>query len=595
MRLLSLLVVLVCGSQVMAQTDASFAVEGRITDAYTQEPIPFVNIYNHSLHQGTLSNEDGYFRLIVSGIHDSISIRSVGYKNITPDFSNPSAFEVIALEPNARVLEEVVIQPEDTRYLFNLLRDCSKLAQKKHASGKAYYQLRSFRDSTQVELVESYYNIATEGYDIERLDLKTGRLALQTFEDRFYTSQAGSTAITQLHLFGSNDYFPETPLQYDVKTGMKRFHMNLESRYANENNDSIYVVNYRPKSSAKGNFEGRIWINVNRRSIEKITMNCSDCAEYPFQPLFPEDSITGVALNITRTFSGSKKDQRFEHIDFSYGFTYRSRTGKPHTSSYQVTTDAVLYAYDYSTVFEVPHFRFQDGVADYRKINAFPYNSFFWNTHTEFGMNEQEGKNAAYFNDPTSITTIDFFKTVKTDTLKASNLIRKRGFFEHPYIHWSEDRVLLRETLPDQTSMPTTGTITAEQYLISVQLFMDADTYGDSTVIVTDAILDPYETYYHLPIDDRTNCFINLYFDWCEIQRRRLQQQLQTLNTSDPILLRRSYDTFNTNFEKESLAFFKEMDRGTNEKAMQKWNAYVDAQLGMNNLSLFGLNTETKP
>lgn len=592
MKLLLLLVFALFVQLAHAQQDSIAYVEGKLTDDVTNEPIPFITIYNKTLQLGTITSENGYFRIGIASVNDVIEIRAIGYQSQNVPLIQDERYYSIQLQPNATDLEEVVVLPTDETYLFETLQRCKK----QHATtetGKSYYQLRSFRNEKQVELVEGYYNMNVNGYDVEGLELKAGRLALQTFEDRYFTSQAGSDAIVQLKTFEENDYFPQTPLNLKLKQGMKLFRLDMESRYRDEKNDSIYVIRYRPKIKAPRNFEGTIWVNISRNTVEKLTMNCADCQNYPFSPIFPTDSIRKVDLNITKTFVSSAKSQLFQHIDFSYRVDYVSRPGKPERSEYVVQTDAVLYAYDYAHQFDLPEFHFVANTQDYRKINAFPYNPFFWDQHTEFDMNDEDNRNDAFFQDPHSLTNVRFFKSQRTET-PTNRKVKTMGYMEHPYIHWSTNRIFLREILPDSTELKALRTEKALMYHLEAQIFMDVNVYNDSTNVLTEAVFDPYQTYYYLPIDVNGNCFINMYFDLREIQRRKLEEELSHLVQPNPSQIRETYDRFVSSSEAECTTFLKEVDRGTNLQAMVKWNDYIKEKLEIDNISLFNLETGRK-
>jgi len=573
--------------QNLAFSQADLSAEGRVLDSLSREPIAFARIFNKSTKQGTISSEDGYFRIELSSSVDSIEVKIVGYKRVLINLDQ--SFNTILLEPNAKELAEIEISVADNTELFDLLQKCSKNRSSKKTA-KGYYTLASFLETAQVELVEGYYNLALDNYDLRAMELKAGRLALQTFNDRFFTSQAGSNAVSQLRTFSKNDFFLKTPLNVKKNEGKTLFRLELLSRYIDENKDSVYVIKYRPKGKSAKNFEGRIWLNISQSVVQKITMNCSDCETHPFLPIFPSDSINAVEMRITKTFSISDGHAHLNHVDFRYRVNYVSRPGNPEETRYTVETKAVLYAYDINSSFQLPKFTFDQPTNDYRKINAFPYNSFFWEKNNEFDVNHQNNRNDSFFNHPSSVTNVHFFKSSNTNWKSRNPLEKRSGYLEHPYIHWSKNRVFLREMIADTTSV---GTRTKEKsllYKLDVQLFMDINDYGDSLHFLTETVFDPYNTYYYLPIDNFANCFINMYFDLCEIQRRELEKMLFSISNPTVEKLQVAYDNFMLYAQKQRELFLKEVDRGTVKKTMEKWNAYIFHEIGNDNISLFEVN-----
>jgi len=542
--------------------------------------MPYVKIFNLSNQRGTISNAEGYFRLPITELSDNIRISCMGYLNATIQLKASNPFYIIYLQEENRTLNEVVIGPKDNSYLYRLISDCQKNEPKIRRTAKAYYELKSYFDTSQIELVEVFYNVDLQGYDIDNLKLKAGRLALQNYQDRFFASLESSRAISQLKTVEKNNYFPSSPLELKKKELKNSFYLTLESKYLNEDKDSIYQISFSPKIDNGEFYRGNLWINKSDKTVQKINLICDSCKKHPFLPLFSSDSIENVNFNITKTFAEIDGEMVFNHIDFYYVIDYKSRVGLSNESAFQIKTNAVVYAYDFDEKFNIlTADLLPENTSDYRKFNALPYNSFFWNYNDEYRMNSEADENAKFFSSTASLTNISIFKTLPN---------KNTGFFEHPFIQWSPNRVLFKEFISDTLpSVNTTGVI-YDKYHLKVNFYIDLNQYGDSVDIKTAVILNPYESFYHLPIGKETQCFINLYFDLCEINRRKMQTSLDA-NSSDINAIKITYTLLLEKFQKADEAFFKAVDRGTNRVELLKWNAYVKAELGIDNMALFGV------
>jgi hypothetical protein len=141
--------------------------------------------------------------------------------------------------------------------------------------------------------------------------------------------------------------------------------------------------------------------------------------------------------------------------------------------------------------------------------------------------------------------------------------------------------------LPDTSdhSISSYG-IKSEQYNLAVKIYLDINTYQDSTDLVTAAIFDPYDSYYYLPMDKQTHCFVNMYFDLCEIKRRELEEKIRAENINE-LQAEEIYDTFMEKMDLDNNAFLKAVQRGTVESEMVRYNDYVYSKLGINNIELF--------
>lgn len=89
-------------------------VRGKIIDANTLEPLPFVNVTFKNSTIGTITNTDGEYFLETRNYYDSISVSFVGYK-LQSQFIRKNHFQEFnfALESNIFELEEIVILPTE--------------------------------------------------------------------------------------------------------------------------------------------------------------------------------------------------------------------------------------------------------------------------------------------------------------------------------------------------------------------------------------------------------------------------------------------------------------------------------------------------
>ncbi|MBK9104690.1 MAG: carboxypeptidase-like regulatory domain-containing protein [Saprospiraceae bacterium] len=556
---------------------ASREITGRILNSTTKDPVPYANVYNKTLEKGTISNLDGYFRVPVKDIRDSVMVIYIGYQTQRIALG-PQDTYTIYLEESVQLLNEIVVRPKDNSYLADLLSRCRNNDSDFRSTAKAYYELKTYKDFHQIELEEGYYNADIQGYALNSLTLKAGRLALQPYENRLFASLESSRAITMMRLMNKSNYFPDNPMNLTKGEIKKHYYLDLDKKYLSNEADSIYVIDYQPKDTFGLFFSGKIWVNASDNRLIKINLKCPACRRHPFIPLFHTDSIANVSFDITMTFSTQDQEMAFNHIDFTYTVDYKSRTREQQKLNYSIQTEAILYVYDFHHTFYIPSLDMRvSELDDYRKLNAMPYNEFFWAYHDEYKLNDNRNSNELYFNDPESITNRSIF---------TSNVILKSKLFERPFVTWSNDRVFFKEISSDTMKGPSLGEVNADKYNLEVRHFVDINTYHDSTDVLTATIFDPYESYYHLPIDNKANCFINIYFDLCEIERLKLESDIRAaLPNMDRV--QEVYNQFEDRLEKQKYEYLKAVDRGINEEEMIKWNTYVKANLDIDNIALF--------
>lgn len=105
-------------------TDRIIILFGQISDANSQETIPYAHIYIDHTSMGTVSNEGGKFEFKVPSkfIGDSIIISSIGYETIKIAIKGNSESLDIKLIPSNSMLSEVIISDKPIGGLFILNR-----------------------------------------------------------------------------------------------------------------------------------------------------------------------------------------------------------------------------------------------------------------------------------------------------------------------------------------------------------------------------------------------------------------------------------------------------------------------------------------
>ncbi|MDV7390369.1 hypothetical protein RZS08_03405, partial [Arthrospira platensis SPKY1] len=119
-----------------------------------------------------VSNTDGYFRLEIAGMSDVIQVSFIGYQSQLIVLEEGITSYTIYLEERAQLLDEIVVTPKDDPYLFDLISACKRNTPDQTATAKAFYDLKSYYNDRQIELVEGFYNAGIRGYDLTGLELK---------------------------------------------------------------------------------------------------------------------------------------------------------------------------------------------------------------------------------------------------------------------------------------------------------------------------------------------------------------------------------------------------------------------------------------
>jgi hypothetical protein len=551
----------------------SSAIEGIVNDE-NNEPLAFVSVVNLTTRQCTITSQAGEFVLSASA-GDSVLFTFVGYHRHVIRLQSIHQELIVTLQTSPQLLNEVTIKASDDKYLYDLFKACKQQAPKETHTSKAYFELRSFAAGQQTELVEGYFNATSSGYTLDALDMKAGRFGFQLVNNRFFTSIDASAALRRLDIFSNTSYLPANPFSLSASAFRKQYYLDVIHQYYNDQRDSIYVIRAIPRDTSGRYFETIATINASQKLIKRVQLLCKGAASLPFRPLFRMDSIQHASLHINLTFTDAPVN--LQHIDLRYTVKYKSRN----EYTYDVSAQSVLYCYDHDDPFWLPYFTFADPeIADYRKINVIQYDEVFWNNQ-QFRPGDRRLHNLQFYHDSNTVTSVFAYGH--------ESMFGYRGIFHQPFVAWSTDRVRLKEIIEDTiVNNFNTAELTASKYNISAKLYLDVNQWRDTLRVTTRAILDPFETYYRLPLDSAAQCAINIYFDIAEIERRELEREILASDGSRAVI-DSLYHARVDHLEEMKMNFFGSVNRGTDMKAMEEANALIVAMLGIDNMALFGM------
>ncbi len=545
-----------------------------VLDSETKEPIPYATIYSHATGTGTVTNLKGQFNWDSLTSNDTLRLSFVGFESQIFTSNHPIP-TVIYLKPKIEVLQSAYVYG-NMSFLYALVSGCKESRSNRTKPAKTYLSLASIIKGQTIERMEAYYNGYFSGYDCQELKLKTGRLAISNFGDRFFISTETTKALYLHQLFNSDSYFPTGPMGLNKKKLSKWFTLQFVKSYQDDNQHTVYQINYTPNKECEDCFHGTLWVDSLQHQIQRITLFTNNTKQHPFIPLGNSDSLLNVSLEITKNYTTTQSHVQFKSTDFNYQLVYKTRTD----SVFTVNTNALVYAFDHQTQFDLPHFEYGNiSYQDYILIGSIPYNASFWQNYKEFHMiNSQETSKLFQSLHPEQTGT--FVNTTHRNF--------KKPFFEHAYKPWSIKRIQLNHVLDEKVkgSVPLEAP-PSQQYHLETQIYLDVNEFNDSIHVITKSYFDPYDSFFYLPQTSNTDAFVNMYFDLTEIKRRELIILTQKATSKSQV--EAIYQKCMTDLKEEHKTFVKETQRGYKLNGMTEWNEYIYRHLRIDNMELFHL------
>ena len=292
-------------------------------------------------------------------------------------------------------------------------------------------------------------------------------------------------------------------------------------------------------------------------------------------------SCEKVDMRYSIFFRQDAGGDRLAHIELTYDLSYRmgdQQTRKLHTV-------AILRPYDLGEPFFEPIFDTPYDRSDHCQITFLPYDSVFWSLNQGLVRTDRQEAALRFFADHGALVGHKDRSFTDVDDL----------LFDGLYTVWSSTSRITRSTIVrSEPPSPIQGNTLAENATqarstkvdIEATIYLDAYEGPGGYSVRSATILDVFGSRYDLPMESGTNAFLNIWFDLCEIERRRMERDLG-YGTLTEEKVRTAHAETMERIERTTLRFEKETSMGKNVEAMQSWNELVLRELGLNNLALF--------
>lgn len=304
-------------------------ISGKVVDAKTKEPLPFVNIGVNQTAYGTSTDIDGKFQIKYKV--SSLQLSYVGYepKNINIGDSKTITIE---LKEKSTSLKEVVINPDENpalRIIRNVIENKKQndVEQKDYqcelynlfkvnfiidTTGKillpdSVIQANYFKDSTGKWNMHNKINYNGKEYDVTKVESenyfklfdKRPLMTLETFvKKKHIAPDRNKELITATKMSGLKNpsflalatkiqsfSFYKNYFQIDnnqflspiSKTGLKNYFYLIEDTIYDEKADTIFVISYRPyKGKSFEGMKGVMQISTNGFAIKNVIAEPAD-------------------------------------------------------------------------------------------------------------------------------------------------------------------------------------------------------------------------------------------------------------------------------------------------------------------------------
>lgn len=517
------------------------------------------------------------------GAGDTLVAQLTGYYSATVTASAFSRNPHILMRPRENRLAEVPVFASDA-FLYAAFENCrQKLLKAETRKTRAYFVLESELGQNPSELLECYYNAYFNARRIERLDFKNGRLGLAPHNGRYFVNLNSSRAVVLLDLCRENARFPDGPFQFNPRQLRKEFQLELLGVY--DSTETVYRIGFSPRRRQQQAFSGEAWIKKNSGELLQLQLRIDTTTRHPFVPAFEgQGRILQAGLQIKKVYDASAPTPTLSHMYFDYQLVYAHRHSASlvHANNdtvFNTSTRGLLRFYAADRPFYIPRVANDEALSDYRKITGLAYNAGFWSCNDGLPYTDRMKQAIAYFKKNGVLVNFPSGRQVYIDN----------RIFENNFFLWSAaKRLSLKKDGVKNDTLRQGQTPLVMAYQLNAHLYFDLNEGVDSLQHFSCTVFDTYNSWYNLREEPFTNCFLNIYLDLFEIERRRMEAAMRA-KTHTAAQLDSIYQQHAAYAEKTARAYLAEVERGKKTVALARWNAAVKDVLGLDNMALFGV------
>jgi len=543
--------------------------EGRIIDDSNGEPLAYSHILVKSSNRGVITNTEGRFS-VECLVSDTLIISYISFEKKELPASFFAENQSYHLKPLDNEIAEVVLfgNNED---LYDLIYETKKNFQQiKDHQTKAYFNLETSSKDKPLELIECYYNSKISAEGIDYLSLKNGRIGMAKQKGGYFVSLSTTQIISDYNLlYKSENKLPQNPFHFSMRQLKKYFNLNLLSVKG-----GIYNVEFTPKDDSGAFFKGELWIDYKHFDLIKIRLVQEQLKRHPFLEISKNHKLDSLDFDISFTYKRGV-DKYLTKVNFNYEFKYDNTI-----ENRLMSTRGVLLFYDEGNIFDLPYFSFNADLTDYDKIVTQPYNSFFWEHNELVIPSAKMNENQKFFEEHGVL-------------LHYNVLSEHNNLFKNRIKDWASDRIFLYQLNDGANYNVSESTMNndhqlytpSELYDFKYHIYVDRNAEIDSVDYLLRTLIDVDKSFYFNRININTNCFINVYFDLVEIEKRNIERSLKNWNWNitevDSI-----YSASQLSLKRKLSTYIKEVEYGKNHNQLKKYVELIMRDLGVDNTPL---------
>lgn len=350
-------------------SQAQTQLRGVVRDRETQEVLPFASIAVLGTTNGTTTNLEGEFTLVVKELPARLLVSELGHVRDTVRVSSGAEALTITLASAAVALPEVKVASFPFQLVDRAFRNLARNYRRTYY-GRAFYRQVTRIDDEPTELQEVVWNVKSNPARIEGTTLAQGR----------YAAVPADISLSNFSVYPRR--YGLFDIRQDSTTSLSLFSPNVEKNYllelkgivGEDSTGGVAEISFETRPEVAYQAQGTVWIDIETNQVVRYRV---------VQPSFtgstsnPRQKFTNAKLTIEMAFKagGAAGVAPLELIKMDLA-TDLTEPGKEPLA---IKVSSFTYFFDQSTTPQrLPYAQASLTDRDLDAIRAKPYDPTFW-------------------------------------------------------------------------------------------------------------------------------------------------------------------------------------------------------------------------
>jgi CubicO group peptidase (beta-lactamase class C family) len=309
----------------------NIVIEGVIKDSEQKEALPYANIFLQENYFGTISNQNGLFKIIIpeEKRNDNLIVSYIGYKTQSFSISKIKKPLVVFLEKNPATLNEAVITGYTAEYIIK--RAIKKIPSNYFSQAyklKGFYRVTSKKDNSYIHLSEAVFDIYQSKSDKPKQQFKLEKMRAIKDEK---ASKGIDLGLKPNGIYGFDIVNNDDEVKLLNKEGLKLHKFKLEkSEFIN--GEELYKISFDQKDIKKSGYKGYMLIDKETFAFVYFNIQLSPrgVTYYKFGDVSTQALMKIVGINIDM----SKNNYQIQYKKFGDKY-YLNNVGNDATLTFK--------------------------------------------------------------------------------------------------------------------------------------------------------------------------------------------------------------------------------------------------------------------